>query len=246
MKHILLLLLVASSAFITAGCGITAKYQYPARNIKLERVSDQAVYKKTVAVPKFIDLRPEGTISSSLLLCLIPLVPYSWCEYERVEDGKVFNVIQGFAFDPQTKLAESVVHSLKASYLFDHVFFSYNADTAKADYILQGTLRSTYFKARCFSYCIAPLSAYLWVLGAPNGTATNRLAFDLELKDKQGNILWTYTYDNDDWEVEWIYTRPSREIRRYSILMTKAMNQAVNHMSRELPGKLGNIAKIEV
>lgn len=223
---------------IVSGCSGTGRFVYPENSQDLSRVSTGApIFSGRVAVIPFEDLRTNDALGATILLGIIPLCPFGFREYDRPETNGPFTSINSCDFRPGEDLAKAAALSLKRSNLFNDAFFTYGSDANTADFILEGDIKSTYYKGRTFTYGLSIYSPVLWVVGLPLGTSLNRLCLQLRLKDKTGRVVWTFYSDDEDYLVQWIYFRNGRDVSLYSPLMQKVMNRAVNDMAARMKPK---------
>jgi hypothetical protein len=181
--------------------------------------------------------RPSGD-HGSFFLALIPFMPFGYVEKEQPELSEDFVSMERFHFDVQNDLAAAAFASLKSSNLFSEVKRANNAaQAADADYIWRGSVTSTFYRGRIFTYGISVFSPILWVVGIPDGSSTNELGVKFELVDRaSGNVVWEYNYLNSDYLNHWLYARVGKDTSLYPQLMKQAMNGALYDLSKKMPG----------
>ena len=227
-----LIILSAIMVFVVAGCTGTGRFVYPEDMRELSRAAEgKPVYARKVAVVPFNDCRPNCGLGVTILLGIVPVVPYGFREYDRPEANGSFTSLGSCAFSPGEELAKAAAVSLKHANLFQDAYFTYGGEADRADYVLEGEVRSTYYKGRTFTYGFSIYSPVLWVVGAPLGTSLNRLSLQLRLKDRAGRVVWAYAFDRDDYLVQWLYYRNGQDVSLYARLMQQAMNSAVNSLA---------------
>jgi hypothetical protein len=220
-------------AFFSAGCGSTGKFVYPVRMSGLVEISPQPLYAKKVAVNVFEDYRADQNDRLAALY-LIPLMPYGWIEYDRPDSANGFISISNFEFTPAEDLAKSAATSLRRSNLFKDAYFSFGGEEGRADFILSGKIKSTYYKGRILSYGLFTVAPLFWLLGMPYGTSLNQLVIEMELRNSKGEKVWEYTFDKDDYRTQWIYARMGVDCKMYASLMQDGMNEAINDLAQRI------------
>ncbi|MBP5586197.1 MAG: hypothetical protein J6Y92_07590 [Lentisphaeria bacterium] len=247
--------LILSAAFAAAlllsACTNVAKFDYQAAPGTLAKLREPGSATKSVAVMPFMDQR--GIVSSdpaqaasahdvgdhgSFFLGFIPLMPFGYVEKTQPENSEDFVSLGRFHFDVQNDLAAAAMASLKSSGLFSNVVKANNAaQAANADYIWRGSVTSTFYRGRMFSYGITYcFSHILWIVGIPYGSSTNELGVKFELVDRaSGDVVWDYSYFNSDYLNHWIYARVGKDVSIYPRLMKEAMNGALYKLAQDMP-----------
>ena len=243
MKKTLLAMACAAAALLLGACTSVATFDYTAAPGAMMRFREAGSATKSVAVMPFMDQRGSGTVRpagdhGSLYLGLIPLLPYGWVEKGEPENSVDFVSLGRFHFDVQNDLAAASIASLKSSGLFKNVTKANNAaQAANADYIWRGSVNSTFYRGRMFSYGITYcFSHILWIVGIPYGSSTNELGVNFELVDRaSGDVVWSFGYLASDYLNHWIYARVGKDVSIYPRLMKEAMNQALYKLSQDMP-----------
>jgi len=247
MKKTLLAMACAAAALLLGACTSVATFDYTAAPGAMMKFREAGAATKSVAVMPFMDQRGPGAPGAvhpagdhgSLYLGLIPLLPYGWVEKGEPENSVDFVSLGRFGFNPQNDLAAAAIASLKTSGLFSSVTKANNLQqAANADYIWRGTVTSTFYRGRMFSYCISYFfSPVLWVVGFPSGSSTNELGVKFELVERAtGDVVWQYDWLDSDYLNHWIYARIGKDVSIYPELMKRAMNSALNDLSQNVPG----------
>lgn len=219
---------VVGGLFVTcfiASCS-SEQFGYPSDGSPMTEVSLTPFVNKTVEVLPFKDSRQHDSNTNMYGLWLVPGFPYGYGIYEQPEKAGFFTSISKFKFDPAKDLARAASTSFQLSNLFTNVLYSNEPGDFKADYTMSGEIHSTQYTGRRFSYCSSFLTVIYWTLGSPLGTSYNRMAFTLFLKDKNGNVLWQYSGDKDDYTVDWMYN-PYDDCSKYPLLTNQILNEAV-------------------
>ena len=240
-----------AAALVLSACTNITKFDYMSAPGTMARFREAGSAAKTVAVMPFMDQRgskhfdPAQTVDhpagdhGSFFLGFIPFMPFGYVEKEQPENSEDFVSLGRFHFDVQNDLAAAAIASLKSSGLFSSVVKANNtAQAANADYIWRGSVTSTFYRGRMFSYGITYFfSPVLWVVGIPSGSSTNELAVKFELVERaSGNIVWEYSFSESDYLNHWIYARVGKDVSIYPRLMKEAMNGALFDLSQKMPG----------
>jgi hypothetical protein len=213
----------------------TAKFVYPADPAKLARFTEKPRHEKEVADLPFQELRVSENSSGTLLLYMIPLMPYGWCEYERPDAAGMFNSINEFEFNPTEDLAKAAATSLRESGLFKDAYFTYGGEKANADLLFTGQIQSTTYRGVTYSYCLSVVGPLLWIFGLPARSSEDDLALKLELKDAKTNKrIWEHSYTGQKKIIQGLYYRLGYDVVGYSELMQDFMNQAVSDLDKSL------------
>ncbi len=253
MRQLILSAAFAAAALFLSACNNVANFDYQAAPGTLAKFREPGSATKSVAVMPFMDQRgakyfdpdqmdlaedrPAGD-HGSFLLGFIPLLPYGYVEKEQPENSADFVSLGYFHFDPQNDLAAAAIASLKSSGLFLSVKKANNAaQAADADYIWRGSVSSTFYRGRMFSYGLTYfVSHILWVVGLPSGSSTNELAVKFELVDRaSGDVVWKYSCRNSDYLNHWLYARIGKDVSIYPRLMKEAMNDALYKLAQDMP-----------
>ena len=240
----------AAAALVLSACTNVAKFDYQAAPGAMIKLREPGSASKSVAVMPFMDQRGMGIIDpgqapahdvgdhGSFFLGFIPLMPFGYVEKTQPENSEDFVSLGRFHFDVQNDLAAASIASLKNSGLFKNVTKANNAaQAADADYIWRGSVNSTFYRGRMFTYGLTYfVSPLLWVVGIPSGSSTNELGVKFELVDRAGgNVVWSFDYLASDYLNHWIYARVGKDVSIYPRLMKEAMNQALYKLSQDMP-----------
>jgi len=228
MKRIFCLLTAAVCSLVLCGCGTTTKFIYPSNIDNLAQVAEAPVYDKKVAVLPFNDCRGNKDELSTILLYMIPLWPYGYCEYQRPEAAPGFMTVGYFDFTPNEDLAKAAALSLRRSNLFEDAFFTFGGDKDRADFVFHGDIHSTTYKAEVYSYGLSIAGPYLWLLALPAGTSTNQLKVKFYMTRKNSSdIIWQYSFEGENYITQGMYYRVGEDVKMYVPLLEKALNAAI-------------------
>ena len=232
-----------AAALVLGACNNIAKFDYNGAQGTLAKFAEPGSATKSVAVMPFMDQRGldpahPAADHGSFFLGFLPLMPVGYVEKDQPELSEDFVSMERFHFDVQNDLAAAAFASLKSSNLFSEVKRANTAaQAADADYIGRGSVTSTFYRGRIFTYGISVFSPILWVVGIPDGSSTNELGVKFELVDRaSGNVVWEYNYLNSDYLNHWLYARVGKDASLYPQLMKQAMNGALYDLSKKMPG----------
>jgi hypothetical protein len=190
--------------FVISGCASQRGWRYSAESKKIR----QPLIDKSVAVTPFNDARADKN-SNSLMMYLIPLVPFGSCNYSTPEGGSMkLTSTPVWNFKPVEDLAKAAAEELEASGLFKEVFFTQRA--SEGELVFAGKINSTGYSGKMISYGLSAYGPLLWYIGFPAGTVHNILAVEFNLLDQEGNVLWSNKYERRyDKSPFWLYALPS-------------------------------------
>lgn len=191
----------------------------------------QRSMEKSLAVPPLNDLRrPEN--DNRVLMYLIPLMPYGWQDLEQPEGVNIHITSGLWQFKPTEDIAKALAAEIHSHNIFRESFFTFRE--SDADYVLRGSLTSTKYDGKMFSYGLSAYGPVLWFVGFPSGSLMNRLAFKLELVERQSNKhIWEQDYSFDyDAGVFWLYSMPE------NFYYDKALKQLVPKILADLEASI--------
>jgi hypothetical protein len=226
-------LFVLSCLSLIFGCGTTGKFVYPDKMTSLVKISSESMVKKSVAVVPFDDYRSTDN-SCCYPLYLIPLMPFGWADYERPEAASMYLSIWEYDATPSEDLAKATALSLRRSNIFNDAFFTMGGEKQNADFLLTGEIKTFKYEGKMWSYGLSTCCPVLWLLGAPSGTSENKLEIDLQLKNKNGKVLWDWSISKEDWIVQWHYARAGHDCKMFSRLYQEAMNEAMKDLAEKI------------
>jgi len=166
-----------------------------------------------------------------VLMYMIPLLPYGWQDMDAPE-GATMHVTSGlWLWRPNEDLAKAAAEELQASHIFKEVFFTNRA--SDGDLVLSGTIKSTNYSGKLFSYGLSVYGPLLWFVGFPASYAKNAIEVSFTLKDRQSQrLIWQNSYSEEDSKTSWLYYL--RSDFNYSDLYKKIMLQAMKDLRASL------------
>ena len=162
---------------------------------------------KSLAVPPLNDLRrPEN--NNNLFIYLLPLMPFGWQDFEQPE-GVSRHILSGlWQFKPTEDIAKALAAEIHSRNIFREAFFTFRE--SEADFVLRGSLTSTSYNGKLYTYGLSVYGPALWFIGFPAGSVTNQLSIKLELIERNSNRrIWEHDYSFVyDAGVFWLYASP--------------------------------------
>jgi hypothetical protein len=177
----------------------------------------------SLVVPPFSDAR-ENVNKNRIIMGYIPLVPYGWQDFSVPESPAMHMTSGRWTFNPKEDFAKAVAAELENAVVFREAFFSYKR--SDGDLVLDGTIDSTQYNGKLYTYCISAFGPYLWFIGAPAGSMSNELALDLRITDQRNQrVVWSGSYKRQRSAVTWIYgMKPDFT---YDIMLKSIMKEAL-------------------
>ncbi|MCG2713434.1 MAG: hypothetical protein L6308_01120 [Candidatus Omnitrophica bacterium] len=232
MRKYCFLLLVAS--VILSGCGTYAKFTYPSDYNKLIQLYEKPKYPINVGVLPLDDKRLNENNFGGYFLYLIPLMPFGSAQYTRPDSATMFNTISKFDFNVSEDLAKAIVTSLRKANLFENVYFSYGGDL-QSDLLIKGSILSTDYEGKIYSYGLSFVGPLLWYFGLPCGSSYNELKLEIVLnKADTQDVLWDYAINNQKRVVQGMYYSWGHDVKGYSEILQDSMNEAIKSLNEKL------------
>lgn len=230
---------IALSIMLLSGCGTTAKFMYPSSQRNLVEISDQPLYNVNVAVLPFEENRANRNNSAGYWLYMIPLMPFGHAQYDRPDGARMFLTIAEYEFNIAEDLAKAAATSLRQSGMFNDAYFTYGGNKESADFLFKGTVDSTRYEGKIYSYGLSVYGPGLWFFGLPAGSSLNQLSLKFELEEAEtGKIVWEHSFTGEERIVQGLYYRYGHDCLAYVTLMEKAMNEAVQSINTRLGSTL--------
>ena len=230
-KRVVVVGFVICALLTMMGCATQRSWTYNADPY----VKTEPLVHKSVAVTPLADDR-ENINRSWIGLMYIPVMPFGWVNYHTPE-GVPMHVTSGpWIFKPTQDIAKAIAEEINNSGIFEEAFFTNRASEAELQ--LKGTIKSTKYGGKLYSYCISSFGVYLWVIGFPAGSYKNNLELSFELVEfSTGKVLWSKTFKEDFSKVFWIYA-PGADFR-YDLLLKDIMKDVIPSLKKDISfGKL--------
>jgi len=216
------------------GCGTTGKFVYPAKMSTMFKSSSDCAYDKTIAVIPFDDYRGDDNSMAGYYLYMLPLCPWGKLEYDRPEAARFFNSIQEFDATPSEDLAKAVAVSFRHSNLFKDAFFTMGGEKDRADFVIRGRLKEMRYEGKVYSYGLSIVGPCLWYIGAPACNSVNTISYELEMRNKQGKIVWDYSFARSNELMQWLYYRIGDDCKGFSYVFQESMNEALSNLAAKM------------
>ncbi|QJD29610.1 hypothetical protein [Methylococcus geothermalis] len=157
----------------------------------------------TVAVPPFQDARAHAN-TDELMHYAMPLFPFGWQDLSQPEYAQRHANTGAWLWKPDEDLARATVAELDGARIFKQVAFSRGG--GEADLKLEGTVKSTQYRSKMFSYGLSVFGPLFWVLGAPSDSFDDELVLAFRLRENgNGKVLWEKEYSRQIGKTSWIY-----------------------------------------
>ena len=217
-----------------SACSTPASWIYPNDPDSLYRSAEKRS-DLVIAVLPFREARPVENQRVTLLMYLIPLSPYGWISFERPDYAVTFNTVLGYEFHPAEDFARAVTKSFDTSALFRRVYFTLDGEIAEADYILRGTTRRAAYVGRTWSYGLSAFGPLLWFFGLPAGTSANIVDLELELIDRNDEVVWYFRSDDHHQIKQGLYYNWGKDVLHFATVTENVLNAALRDLERRLP-----------
>jgi len=225
---------IAVGLVLLSGCGTTGKFVYPAKMSSLFKSSGEMTSDKVVAILPFDDYRSDENTSGTMWLYALPLSPYGKVEYDRPDAATMFLTIAKYDVTPAEDLGKAAAVSFRHSKMFKDAFFTMGGEKDRADFVVSGRLKEMKYTGRMYSYCLSLFGPMLWYVGAPVGDSENIISYELEMKDKNGKVVWEYSFSRSIDVVQWYYYRMGDDCKQFSALFQDSMNEALENLASRM------------
>lgn len=225
--------LVCGMVVAFSGCGTTGKFVYPANMSTLYKSGVDVAVQKKVAVMPFDDYRADDN-SNYFAAYLVPLFPYGWADYERPDAASTFASLVKYDVTPAEDLAKATATSMRRSGLFSDAFFTMGGEKDRADFVVNGRIKVMRHNGKMLTYGLSLFGPLLWYVGCPAVKADNSIALELEMRNKEGKIIWECTIDRRDETWIWLYHRMGWDCKAFASMYQSAMNDALVNLSARI------------
>lgn len=233
MNKTLSLMVILGMIVGVTGCGTTGKFVYPANMTTLYKSGADTVIQKKVAVVPFDDYRSDDN-TNCFPAYLVPLFPFGWADYERPDAAATFASITRYDVTPAEDLAKATATSLRHSGLFSDAFFTMGGEKERADFVISGRIKIMRHNGKILTYGLSFYGPLLWYVGAPVAKCDNVLAVELEMRNKDGKIIWECTIDRQNAVWIWLYRGMGWDCKAFASMYQDAMNAALINLSTQI------------
>lgn len=125
---------------------------------------------------------------------LVPLLPYGWTTQQIPEsEAEHLTSSRWRNYKPVDDYPKALVEDLRNAEIFSEASFA--SGEGDADYVIQGTIYSTEYTGKLYSYGLGGAGPFLWLFGLPAASASNTLSVELSCTDrKSGRQVLTKRY----------------------------------------------------
>jgi len=227
-------LLVLVLTLVAWGCASRAAFNYQLS----PRVSaSNAPIPIKVAVLPFRDLRGENN-TNSLLLYMIPLMPFGWINYDRPDAANGFLFHAAYNFRPPEDLAKAAVDELQQDQFFSEVFLTQREHEPGVDLILSGEIQEARYDAKMISYGLSVEGPLLWFFGLPAGTTHNGLMLTMALKrasDEQ--TVWSHKVSGNWGKTVGLYYNWAADFDGIPLILKEGLHEGMTRLANDLQSK---------
>lgn len=215
------LVFILSIAILT-GCASQKAWKYGPELV----ANTPPLINQSVIVTPFDDQRLNEN-KNRYAFYLIPLMPYGWQELNTPEGVTAHANSSLWQWKPSEDMAKAAADEVNNARIFKEAFFGNRA--SEAQLLLKGTIKSTKYDAKIYSYCLSAYGPALWWLGLPATSADNELSLNFKLVDQTTNAtLWQKDYSDKTSVTSSLYSQDSDF--NYSEMMKKIMLNVVSDL----------------
>lgn len=181
---------VVLAVAVLPGCASQKTWVY--RSNPYAAVAAPSSVSKAVVLP-YKDARPNEN-TNMILMYMIPIVPFGWTT-QNTPEGVMQHVTSALwnNYKPVEDFPKALVEDLRAAKLYSDAFFDYKE--GDAEYVIQGTINSTRYDGKVYSYGLSVYGPLLWFIGLPAGSASNELSIEVNcLNKKTGRTILSKRY----------------------------------------------------
>lgn len=233
MKRVVAVLLVCLLSALT-GCASRAAFVYrPSATV----ATGMKTLPLKVAVTSFDDLRQQDN-TNSVLLYLIPIVPFGSIAYDRPDAANGFLFHAAYNFRPSEDYAKAVVEELKQNSYFDEVFYTQRQHEPNVDLIVTGKINETRYDGKIFSYGLSVYGPNLWLLGLPAGTTHNAVNLSLEMKRATDNVVvWSHEVKGEWDKTVGLYYNWAADFDGYPLIISEGLHKGMEKLANDISNK---------
>jgi hypothetical protein len=226
--------IIISLFVLVSGCASRAAFIY--KHGEIVNTNNKKAPVKVAVLP-FEDMRGDNNMNS-VLLYLIPLMPFGTIEYDRPEAASGFLTHAAYNFRPSEDIAKALVEEMKQNNLFDEVFFTQREKEPGVDMVVTGKIREIKYSGKLYSYGFSVYGPNLWFFGFPSGSATNAVNFTIELKRlSDGAIVWRHNVIGEWSETMGLYYNWGTEFNGFSTVIRDGLVDGMKKLSNEVSDK---------
>ncbi|RPJ17525.1 MAG: hypothetical protein EHM30_03350 [Desulfobacteraceae bacterium] len=189
-KKIFMAVIAVCALFILTSCAVNKLDN--SLDYRTNRYAPSKPFEGTLGVDEFTDMRPQGTTSDAKKwIGFIPGV--LWIDYvsETPDTYTGFSSYNSFPF--KSSFARAIYRNIGENGLFEKTVFLPEERYAKTAWRLEGIIRQTTLKERCYYYGSGFYAWFTRIIGLPYVSYETDLHITLRLRSTgNDNIIWTY------------------------------------------------------
>ena len=181
-----------------------------------------------VVVLPFEDLR-GNTVKDEYWKAAIPFILFGELEYDRPEEVKDPEEVDEVKFDPPKDFAKATTKELQESGVFSSVEYAGDGKAPPSDLVVHGTIRSTNWERRLYTYLLGPLGTVFWVVGVPMGQHTTTVELDLRLTPASNPsvAVWEMSMEFKGKKWDSPYYNLEEAVQTYPFALQEALRPAI-------------------
>lgn len=103
------------------------------------------------------------------------------------------------------------------------------------DLLVKGSILSTDWEGKIYSYGLSVYGPLLWFFGLPCGSSNNQLKLELYLnRADTKELIWDYSFEKEKRVVQGLYYNYGHDVKAYTDLMEEGMNEAIKSLDERL------------
>lgn len=229
LARMLPLLGVTILLIMVSGCLGSRDWHYPPESSGsfIDAKAAKVIPARVVVLP-FEDLR-GNTIKDEYWKAAIPFVLYGELEYDRPEEVEKPEQVDEVKFDPPKDFAKATAMELQESGVFSSVEYAEDGKAPTSDLVFRGSIRSTNWERRLYTYLLGPLGTIFWVVGIPMGQHTTTVELDLRLTPVSNPTLsvWEMSMEFKGKKWDSPYYNLEEAVQTYPLALQEALRPAV-------------------
>ncbi len=214
---------------IVSGCLGSRDWHYPPESSGsfIDAKAGKAIPARVVVLP-FEDLR-GNTVKDEYWKAAIPFVLFGELEYDRPEEVEKPEEVDEVKFDPPKDFAKATTLELRESGVFSSVEYGEDGKAPTSDLVFRGSIRSTNWERRLYTYLLGPLGTIFWVVGIPMGQHTTTVELDLRLTPASNPTIsvWEMSMEFKGKKWDSPYYNLEEAVQTYPLALQEALRPAV-------------------
>jgi hypothetical protein len=211
------------------GCTTHRRWAYTPNG----RAPDGAPRRERLVVLPFHDDRPTEN-ENYLPMFMFPAFPFGWADYATPETtGQHITSLRWLDYKPADDFARALVDELRAG--FDVA--PLGAERGRADLTIEGSIHSTRYTGKIFTYGASYFGFALWMVGLPMGTFSNELEVELVCFDaRKQQTVFAKRYTAPRYSATtWIY--PMKDDFNYPTMLAGIYREFAQDLAGQLAAR---------